>query len=145
MSNSPICVDASLVARLFVGPDDAQVWALFDRWAEQEVLVCAPTLLVYELTNVFHKYQQRGYLSASTARLVQEAALELPIFLEPHATLAAAALRISTSLRLSAAYDAYYLALAQQFGADLWTADVRLKRRAGPFQDCVRIVGEAGS
>jgi predicted nucleic acid-binding protein len=109
------------------------------------VLVCAPTLLVYELTNVFHKYQRRGHLSPSTTRLVLEAALELPIFLEPHATLAAAALRISTALGLSAAYDAYYLALAEQFGAELWTADVRLNRRAGPFQDCVRIVGEAAS
>jgi predicted nucleic acid-binding protein len=142
MSSSPICVDASLVARLFVGPDDAQAWALFDTWAAEEVPVCAPTLLVYELTNVFHKYQQKGILSASTAQLVQEAVLGLPILLEPHSGLAAAALRISTTLRLPAAYDAYYLALAEQIGADLWTADARLKRSAGPWQKRIKTLDQ---
>ena len=138
MSSSPICVDASLVARLFVGPDAAQVWSLFDAWTAEGVQLCAPTLLVYELTNVFHKYQQRGFLSAPTAQLVQEATLGLPILLEPHTALAAGALRISTTLRLPAAYDAYYLALAEQLGADLWTADVRLKQRAGPWQERIK-------
>ena len=142
MSNSPVCVDASLIARLFVGPDASQVWDLFDGWTEDGVLVCAPTLLIYELTNVFHKYHQRGYLSAPTVQLVQEGTLELPIVLEPHTTLAAAALRISTTLRLSASYDAYYLALAEQRSADLWTADARLKRHAGPWQERIKVVQE---
>ena len=109
MSSSPVCVDASLVARLLVGPDAAQVWDLFDTWTAGEVVTYAPTLLIYELTNVFHTYQQRGFLSTPTAQLIHEAAMGLPILLEPHATLAAAALRISSTLRLPAAYDAYYL------------------------------------
>jgi predicted nucleic acid-binding protein len=131
MSNSTVCVDASFVARLFLGTDDDRAWQLLTGWNEDGTVVWAPSLLVYELTNIFYRYHRAGYLSLATAELVLEAAIELPVRLESHETLTKNALRLASTLRLSATYDAYYLALADRLEAQLWTADARLHRMIG--------------
>ncbi len=105
-----VCVDASLVARLFVGPDDARAWELFDAWTEQEAL-CAPSLLIYELTDVFYRYHRAGLLDRATLQLLTDAVDALPLTLEPHSSLAEPALRLASTFGLDATYDAYYLAL----------------------------------
>jgi len=140
MSNSPICVDASFVARLFVGPEDGQAWKLLDGWSEEGRTVCAPTLLMYELANVFYRYHKAGYLSLVTTELVLEAALELPLRLEPVEALSKTALRLAASLKLPATYDAFYLALAERLNTELWTADARLQKKAGKEGPVVRVI-----
>ena len=143
MPGSTICVDASLVARLFVGPDDARAWELFDAWTEQEALICAPSLLIYELTDVFYRYHRAGLLSRATLQLLTDAVDGLPLALEPHTSLAKPALRLASTLGLDATYDAYYLALAERLDADLWTADARLKQQVGNRRPRVRLVSKS--
>ena len=41
------------------------------------------------------------------------------------------ALESATDLQQGAVYDAHYLALAEDFGCELWTADQRFHRAAG--------------
>jgi predicted nucleic acid-binding protein len=141
MGNSPVCVDASFVARLFMGPEETQAWELLDRWTGEGTPICSPTFLVYELTNVLYRYQRAGYLSLATTGLVLDAASELPLRLEPHASLTSAALRIAANLGLPATYDAFYLALAARHDAELWTADTRLERQAGGQVCRVKVLG----
>ena len=43
---------------------------------------------------------------------------------------------------LGPAYDAHYLALAESFGCELWTAAERFYRAASPSIDNVRWLGE---
>jgi prevent-host-death family protein len=143
MNNSPVCVDASFVARLFVGPEDGQAWKLFGGWNEAGRAIYAPTLLMYELANVFYRYHRAGHLSLVTTELVLEAALELPLQLEPHAALSAAALRLAAALDLSSTYHAFYLALAEKLNAELWTADERLRKKVGTLGPAVRLIGSA--
>jgi predicted nucleic acid-binding protein len=140
MSNSAICVDASFIARLFVGPEDGQAWKLLDGWSDEGKVVCAPTLLMYELANVFYRYHRAGYLSLVTTELVLEAALGLPLRLEPHEVLSKSALRLAEALKLPSTHDAFYLALAERLNAELWSADARLHKTVGTAGPVVRLV-----
>lgn len=140
MSASTVCVDASFVARLFLGPDDNGFWEILESWHAEGAAMCAPSLITYELTNVFYRCHRAGYLSLASARLALDAALGLPIRLEGDTGLHRDATRIAANAGSAASYDAHYLALAERLGTELWTADARLAREPGPGGPVVRLV-----
>ena len=140
MGASTVCVDASFVARLFLGPDDAGYWKVLEGWRAEGKTMSAPALVAYELTNVFYRCHRAGYLSLASARLALDAALGLPIRLEDDTDLHREAVAIAASAGSAATYDAHYLALARRLNAELWTADARLAHRAGPGGPTVRLV-----
>lgn len=144
MSTSTVCVDASFVLRMFLGPDDAEAWEWWEASLAEGSEFRAPCLLGYEVANALHRYHRAGYLSEVTAEIVLEAVLALPIVLESDTSLHIAALRLADALGLSATYDAHYLALAERLGAELWTADAELVRRLEGRGPRVRLIGEAG-
>jgi len=47
---------------------------------------------------------------------------------------------IARKYGLKASYDAYYLALAEQLGAEFWTADRRLSRAVQSHLDWVHLI-----
>ena len=55
------------------------------------------------------------------------------------------AFQLASQLKQSAAYDAHYLALAESFGCELWTADEKFYRAASPSIDKVRWIREFGA
>jgi predicted nucleic acid-binding protein len=126
MSSSWVCVDANLVVRLVGAPDDRVVRELWIEWDSQRRPLAAPTLLFYEVSNALHRYQTQGLLSAAAVQLAVEAALALPVQLFGEADLHRRALKLAQRLSLPAAYDAHYLALAEQLDTEFWTADRRL-------------------
>jgi predicted nucleic acid-binding protein len=126
MGNSWVCVDACLVVRVVLGPADSPFALLWDEWAARGQSVAAPLLLRYEVTNALYRYERQGVLSPLAVQLAHAAALALPITLLGDALQHQRALQIARQLGLSATYDAHYLALAEQLGAELWTADRRL-------------------
>ncbi len=63
MSNSWICVDASLVIRLVADPADEAGRRLWEGWDADGRPVTAPTLLYYEVTNGLFQYQKLGLLT----------------------------------------------------------------------------------
>lgn len=142
MSSSTVCVDASFVVRLFMGPDDLRLWGVFEAWCTEGKTIHAPGLMAYEVANAFYRYHRAGYLSLVSAELAVDAALGLPIRLESDGALHRAALRIADAIGAAATYDAHYLALAERLNAELWTTDARLARDAGARGPVIRLIGQ---
>jgi len=127
MNNSLICVDASIVVPLVVENKNSQrVNELWVDWHEAGNRLIAPTLLYYEVTNALRRYLVAGQLLEEEVRVALQAALQLGIVLYGDDHLHLQALQLANRLSLPATYDAHYLALAERYQADFWTADRRL-------------------
>jgi len=102
----------------------------------------APDLLVAELTNVLWKY--RAALRPGQAASALEALPRVVPHLVPSLPPAQAAYAIAAELG-HPAYDCFYLALAEQRGLPLATADRRLVRRLAdtPWAARLRPLGAA--
>ena len=140
MPNSWICIDANLVVRLVIDAGDTTIIELVERSKEEGRRLAAPGLLYYEVTNALYQYQRHGYFGEETVRLALIAAQSLPLELFGDGDLHSAALRLAQQLSLPAIYDAHYLALAERFDAELWTADRRLARAVQGEVRAVRLV-----
>jgi len=100
-------------------------------WQNADVTLTAPALLEYELTTTLRKATVAGIITSDEAVQAIEAFADLHIeVIPPTLALHEAALRWSERLHQSAAYDAQYLALAEQLGVTFWTADRRLANGA---------------
>jgi predicted nucleic acid-binding protein len=127
MTSVLVCVDANLVVRLFSEvTTELRVRELWNQWLESECTIVAPTLIYYELTNAFHRSANAGQMLPQEAAQALAAVMNLNIRLYGDAELHQQALILARSLRLSATYDAHYLALAQRLECKFWTSDRRL-------------------
>ena len=107
-------------------PRDKLVRALWEQWDSEKRVLCAPTLLYFEVTNALYRYQRAELMSSSSMRLALNAALSLPFRLYGEENLHSLAVDFAERFSLPAAYDAHYLALAQHLNAEFWSADKRL-------------------
>ncbi|NCR13064.1 MAG: type II toxin-antitoxin system VapC family toxin [Microcystis aeruginosa G13-12] len=127
MSEKYICVDSNFVVRLVSNSSETSIYLrLWDEWEEQKYTIVAPTLLCYEITNVFHRMTIAGQILEAEAKTLLGNALELSIRYYADHYLHHQAIEIARQFNLSATYDAHYLALAQRFNADFYTGDKRL-------------------
>jgi predicted nucleic acid-binding protein len=131
MDDELVCVDAGLVVRWVVFPDDANVQRVWQAWLDNSVRLISPALLFYEVTNVLHRYQFHDLLSPHTGKSALKAALALPIELSDDRELHLQTLDLASRYHLPAAYDAHYLALAERFNAVLYTTDQKLVNALG--------------
>ncbi len=127
MKTGVICVDANFVVKLVQANSETSPFiVLWDEWQERNRQIIAPTLLGYEVTNVFHRMSIAGQISPEEAEQLLEDAVSLGISLSGDKALHERALILARSLNLPAAYDAHYLALAEKFNAEFYTSDKRL-------------------
>lgn len=138
---SVVCVDAGLVVRRVVTPEDAAIQAIWNRWDADGQTFIAPLLQRYEITNAIDRYQKAGTLTAFSAQQALRTAIALPIQLYREAAMSTEALVIASRFTLPAAYDAHYLALAERFGVEFWTTDQRLFNTVSASLPWVRLVG----
>ena len=127
MSDS-VCLDASFVVRMLVGPETLarKAESLWAAWKQQGKTLVAPVLLYFEISNALFQYVKADQLPFPLVRELLDTALGLGILLYADADLHQQALILAQELRLPAAYDAHYLALARRLGAECWTTDRRL-------------------
>ena len=139
-----VVVDASFTARtLLPGPLQSECQAKLADWRERGVSICAPTLWLYEVTSLLSKAVRFGDLSVQRAESVLTLALDLDLTLTtPDRALAEAAFHWTHRLNRGAAYDSFYVALAEGLNCELWTADERLQNAVGVAW--VRRVGKVG-
>jgi predicted nucleic acid-binding protein len=138
-----LVIDASFAFRLILpGPHQEGYRSLATEWHENGSLLCAPTLWVYEMTSALCKVVAFDQISHDQGRQALALARGLGLRLfppdDPQIKLA-----FDWTMRLgrSAAYDSFYLALAETLQAELWTADKRLSNAADvPW---VYLVGES--
>lgn len=138
-----LVIDASTGYRLFTPYQDQTFieLMLYDQ-LEAGCLLTAPTLWRYEVTSAITKSIQQGTVSQAEAAQAFAISLEFPIHLvTPNDELTRAAFQWTLKLKRTAAYDSFYLALAQQLRCELWTYDQRLANAAN--EPWVRYLGHA--
>jgi len=123
-----IVVDANIIVALVISlPYSDQVARKMAGWQAQNATLIAPILLEYEMISALRKLTLTGTLTTEEAIEAAESFLVLRVkTLVPTVALHQAALRWAGRLQQSVAYDAQYLALAEQLNAPFWTADRRL-------------------
>ena len=95
------------------------------------VRLVAPTLWCYEVTSILTKALHFKRLTPNEVEKAIRLSSHFDIdLIPPDAELATAALAWTIQLRPAAAYDSFYLALAQRLGCELWTVDHKLARAA---------------
>ena len=126
----PLVIDASLAYRLILpGPHQAEVQSLVGRWLDEGYALHAPTLWAYELTSALCKTVHFGHVTAEEAGRALALAQRLGVqLLAAHGELVRSAFAWMLRLDRAAAYDSFYLALAEMLGCALWTADRGLQR-----------------
>jgi predicted nucleic acid-binding protein len=116
-----------LVLKLAVPEEDSErAQERWEQWAQQGTEVVAPPLLWYEVTSVLRNQAHRGRLTLDESSEALEALLSLNISILSPADLHRTAWELATRLDQPTAYDAHYLALAQELDCPFWTADHRL-------------------
>jgi predicted nucleic acid-binding protein len=138
-----ICVDASAAVQwLLPEAHSGQVHALFTTVSAAGEQIVAPALLPFEVANVLRKRVTRAQLTQADAEQLMDQFQTLPVALRLPQWLHREALGIADRYSLPAVYDAYYVALAQRLGCDLWTDDQRLLRGLGNRLPFVRWIGD---
>lgn len=140
----PVCVDASFSLKLVLPePDSPKVRRLWERWVEEDRPIVAPWLWIYEVTSVLRNRVHRGLLTPSEGDAALQALQAQGVRLLHPTTLQTTAWRLAERFHRPTAYDSFYLALAQELGCDLWTADKRLYHAVAGTLPYVRWIGEA--
>ena len=142
MSGS-VVVDASLAVKWLVEEDDSnKAHAVLQSWVAQDIAHIAPHLMPFEVANALHRRVVRGELNVGDSVRMIARLLESRLELHQPPGLHIRALQLASQLKQNAAYDAHYLALAESFDCELWTADERFFRAASSGVDNVRWLGD---
>ena len=142
MSGS-VVVDASLAVKWLVEEDDSdKAHAVLQSWVAQDITRIAPHLMPFEVANALHRRVLRGELNVGDSIRMIARLLASRLELHHSPGLHTRALELASQLNQGAAYDAHYLALAEEFGCDLWTADERFYKAASQGVSNVRFLGD---
>lgn len=115
-----------LLATVQTEPHTRRAEILVDRLAQQQVQMLAPALLHYELIAVARKWVYRQLTTPEKALAALNTLLRYPVTTVVDEVLLRRAYELATEYNRPTAYDAQYLAVAERYQCDFWTADERL-------------------
>lgn len=123
-----LTIDAGIAFKLIAPHSHQQIYIdLVDQWQRAGYQLCAPTLWAYEVTSAFTKMTHFGQLSKEASQQGVRLAYQLGVQLvPPDEEQTEKAILWTEKLHRAAAYDSFYLALAETLKCDLWTIDKRL-------------------
>jgi len=119
-------IDANLAVNTALNLSES-LERFWQRINQEQITPCAPRLWMSETTSAVRAYLAQKQINAEEAEQALHTihALGLEIIDEDR-SLCLRALELAGMLAQSKACDAFYLAVAEKMGADLWTADQRL-------------------
>ncbi len=91
--------------------------------------LAAPELIDLEVGSVLRRQLANGSIDDRRARLALGDLVDLPMMRAPHRPLLPRCWELRDNLTM---YDAAYVALAEELGSSLLTADAKLTQAAGP-------------
>lgn len=103
-----------------------QAKALITYLAQAQSQMVAPVLLRYELVAVARKWVYRNLTTPDAAARALNTLLHYPVTLHFDEALLKRGYELATEYNRPTAYDAQYLAVAERYECDFWTADERL-------------------
>jgi len=123
-----VVVDANLGAGAVLSIRGLEkVPALFDRWGDEKRSLYAPEWWWAEVVSVINQHVFQKLISLERAHQVMDDVKALEVTMIPmNYEMLHSALNWANKIGQSKVYDSIYLALAEQLGAELWTADLRL-------------------
>jgi len=140
-----VCVDASLVLKLFINePLSEKVSKLWETWALERIERIAPSFLTIEVISALRRLGKRGLITSEIERVAIELFLRefLPTIkiYEVSPELLKRAWEVSKELDFMHVYDAVYIVLAEREDCIFWTADIKLYRvskKKFSFLECI--------
>ncbi|MBE2221625.1 MAG: type II toxin-antitoxin system VapC family toxin [Anaerolineae bacterium] len=125
---SYVVLDASFVYKsLAPGSQRDKCRQLIHQWKQEKQTLCSPTIWVYEFTSLLTKLVYWGELSEQDAQESLAFGLDLGVeLIVPTEDQVRQAFLWTRQLNRVAAYDSFYVALAESLGCELWTADTKL-------------------
>jgi predicted nucleic acid-binding protein len=121
--------------------ETARVVRQFAVWAESGVELHAPSLARYEVANALARKAAHGDIAPDDITAVWAEFDALPINYDTVAD-GSTVVAVALELERRSAFDAAYVDLAQQIGAELWTIDGPLARNAGGRGYPVRLIAD---
>jgi predicted nucleic acid-binding protein len=136
-----VVVDASVLVVLVVDdPRAPSASLLMEGWLDAGETIHAPALAPYEVASALTRLVDGGLLPAARLGEAWAGLMTLPVDYHRINDDGERVVRIALELGRRSAYDAAYLALAQDLDADFWTLDGSLARNAGSSAHRVRLV-----
>ena len=127
--NEIVVVDANLALKWVVNEADSdKALTLLNGWNSDQVIMLAPALFTYEITNVLYQHMRKGKINLSQAKriLLQVLSIGIELDFSDNTTLSTRAFELAHQFNLPATYDPHYLALAERENCECWTADAKL-------------------
>ena len=136
-----LCIDASVAAkRLLAEIDSDKAESLLRGAADAGQRLIAPAHFPVEVTSAVYKRVRSGHLNLDEAVARIGRLADMPVELVSPHDLRAPALRIAAAANMKWVHDAFYVALAEMEGCDLWTADAQLHAAVGAAHPNVRLL-----
>jgi predicted nucleic acid-binding protein len=123
-----VVVDANLLIAFGLGdePLHRQASQLLATWQTAKEPLVAPRLFRSEITAVVRKVVYQERLKPEQGRVMLAQLLAYPVEVHEDIELLKEAYELAVRFNRPRAYDTQYLALAERFQCDFWTADERL-------------------
>ena len=130
--------DASVVSKWLLPEEDSNhAIRILDLYQDDKLDLCAPSLLMAEVSQVLTKRLRRREINAAQAKKAFEyLLLNAPVPVETYSILQSA-FHLSVAHQASY-YDCLYLAVALEQRCDMVTADARFYNALRPAYSCVK-------
>jgi predicted nucleic acid-binding protein len=124
-----VVVDASVALKWVINESDsAKAHALLIDWSGEGIIMLAPVLFTYEITNILYQNVRKNEITLEKAKSALEDIrfLGIEIDIPQDFSLSRRAIELAHKFGFGATYDSHYLALAEREGCELWTADTKM-------------------